>query len=145
MDDTIHTFAITKLNNHCVIRAAAIVRDRTWLGYWLRQSPLQHENDQTSSTYSALRTQHERNRTPAKRIEHHEQVNAHNRKGGVAVKGLAWNDRVNGLINADVEHGKGLSGSADDERPFAAKLLSSNHQTDSGDDDLDNTIDSCCE
>jgi hypothetical protein len=26
------SFAITKLNNHCVIKAAAIVRERTWLG-----------------------------------------------------------------------------------------------------------------
>ena len=26
------SFAITKLNSHCVMRAAAIVKERTWLG-----------------------------------------------------------------------------------------------------------------
>ena len=29
------SFAMTKLNNHWVIKAAAIVRERTWLGYIL--------------------------------------------------------------------------------------------------------------
>ena len=49
------------------------------------------------------------------------------------------------LVDADVEHGESLSRTTDDERPFSAKLLGSDHETDCGDDDLDNAVDACCE
>jgi hypothetical protein len=52
---------------------------------------------------------------------------------------------VDCLVDADVEHGESLSGATNDERPFAAKLLGGDHQTDSSDNDLDNAVDACCE
>jgi len=52
---------------------------------------------------------------------------------------------VDCLVDANVEHGESLSGATNDERPFAAKLLGSNHETNCGNDDLDDTVDTCCE
>lgn len=49
------------------------------------------------------------------------------------------------LIDANVEHGESLSRATDDQRPFAAQLLSSDHKANRSDNDLDNAVDSCCE
>lgn len=92
-------------------------------------------------TYSTLCTEHKRNGTPSEGVEHHKQIDANNRERRVAVERLAFNDWVYCLVNADVEHGESLTRPADDERPFAAKLLGSDHETDCCDDDLDDTVD----
>lgn len=47
---------------------------------------------------------------------------------------------MHSLVDADVEHGERLACRADQERPFATELLSEGHQTDGGNDDLDNTV-----
>lgn len=52
---------------------------------------------------------------------------------------------MNCLVDADVEHGESLARAADDERPFAAKLLGGDHKTDCSDDDLDDAVDTRCE
>jgi hypothetical protein len=41
----------------------------------------------------------------------------------------------------NVEHGKCLSRATNDKRPFATKLFGGDHETDSGDNNLDNTVD----
>ena len=96
-------------------------------------------------TYSTLSTQNERNRSPSERVEDHEQVNANDRKRRVSVERLAFDDGVDCLVDANVEHGESLSGATDDERPLAAKLLGGDHEVDCGDDNLDDTVNSCCE
>jgi hypothetical protein len=45
----------------------------------------------------------------------------------------------------NVEHGKGLSCATDDKRPFATKLFGGDHEADSGDNNLDDTVDTGCE
>ena len=52
---------------------------------------------------------------------------------------------MNRLVDANVEHGESLSRATNDERPLAAKLLGGDHEADCGDDNLDDTVNSCCE
>jgi len=94
------------------------------------------------NTYSALRTQHERNRSPSERVKDNKQVDADNRKRRVSVERLAWNDGVDCLVDANVEHGESLSGATNDKRPFASKLFGSDHETDSRNDYLNDAVDS---
>ena len=52
------SFAMTKLNNHWVINAAAMVRERTWLGYDQSVSDVADDRvrDLTLTEHSALKT-----------------------------------------------------------------------------------------
>lgn len=113
------TLAMTKLKSHWVIKAAAMVSDRTWLGY-AGQYYIPPMVSSSSDTHSALSTQNERNRTPSERVEHHKQVDTHDRKCRVAIEGLTFDDWVYSLVDADVEHGKGLSGAANDKTPLSS-------------------------
>jgi len=48
---------------------------------------------------------------------------------------------VNDFTLTNVEHGKRLSRTANDERPFATKLLGGDHEADSRDNNFDDAVD----
>lgn len=64
----------------------------------------------------ALRRQDKRNRTPAKRVEDDEEVDADDCEDIVASESVLVG--VDCLVDANVEHGERLAGSASDERPL---------------------------
>lgn len=79
------------------------------------------------NTYRALGSKHKRDRSPSKRIEHHEQVHADDGKDRVSTQGGSWSNRVHSLIDSNVEHGESLPASPYDEGPFSPKLFRGEH------------------
>jgi hypothetical protein len=82
----LRTLAMTKLKSHWVMRAAAIVRDRMWLGFCGVSHWLCGWYGLPVKTYGTLGAQNEWDRAPSERIEDDKEVNADDRERRVAVK-----------------------------------------------------------
>lgn len=77
--------------------------------------------DKDAYTHRGLGCKYEWDRTPTKGIEHDEQIDGDDCENTVSVQRSTLDDRVYRLVDANVEHGKGLSKSADDQAPFPAE------------------------
>lgn len=77
-----------------------MVKDRMWLGCVMLAMGSTIGAVFIWRTYCALCTQDEWNWTPSKRIEDDEKVDADNGESRIAVKCLAFDDWVYGLVNS---------------------------------------------
>ena len=126
---------MTKLKSHWVIRAAAMIRERTSLGWRRREVGLVkgvsrnflqllkeeggEEGEGGDQTYSTFCTQHKRYRSPSERIKHNKQIDADDGEDAVTGQWSAWNGGVESTVGAEIKHCERLAQSADYERPFA--------------------------
>jgi hypothetical protein len=94
------TLAMTKLKSHWVIRAAAIVRERMWLGCVVLAMGSVQTIWSSVRTHCALRAQDEWNWSPSERVEDDKEVYADDCERRIAVKRLALDDWVDGLVDA---------------------------------------------
>jgi hypothetical protein len=74
------TFAMTKLKSHWVIRAAAIVRDRMWLGCVALVICSVHMRWSSVRTYCTLCAQDEWDWAPSEGIEDDKEIDADDRE-----------------------------------------------------------------
>lgn len=80
-------------------------------------------SEMIGKTYTCLRSENEWNWSPSYAIENDKQIDRDDGEDTVAVEGRTFYYWIDGLIDPNIEHGKGLSESTDDQAPFSAESV----------------------